>query len=237
MAVVKGLGKAPPAKAYAWSYSKLKNYESCPRKHYHIDVAPKGHPDKIVEPMSEQLMWGDQVHKALANALQGLAPLPISMKHFQSWVDRILEGPGQLFVEQQYAITKDFAPTAWFGSDVWFRGIGDVVRIDGPVGLVVDWKTGKVLVDSVQLMLMAQCLFVHYPQLKVVRSEFIWLKDDCSTPEVFTREELADQWVDLMPRVQTLEKAFKTQDYPPLPSGLCKNWCPVLSCEHNGRKK
>ncbi len=232
---VAGLGREQK-KSFAWSFSKLKSYETCPYKHYRIEVLPKGHKDKIVEPLGEALTWGNSVHEALAGACIG-GQLPETMKVYQSWVDRVLAGPGQLFVEQKYAITRDFAPTAYFAPDVWYRGIGDVVRVDGPVALVLDWKTGKVLVDSVQLMLMAQCIFSHYPDVKVVRSEFVWLKDDCTTPEVFTRQEVAEQWTYLLDRVKQLEIANATQVYPKTPNGLCKSWCPVTDCEFNGRKK
>jgi hypothetical protein len=98
------------------------------------------------------------------------------------------------------------------------------------VALVLDWKTGKVLEDSVQLMLMAQCLFSHFPEITHVRSSFVWLKDNCETPELLTRQEVADQWVTLLPQVQQLENAAKTMTYPPTPNHLCKSWCPVNSC-------
>lgn len=229
MAKIEG-HKPREAKEWAWSYSKLKNYETCPKRHYEIDILKS-----VKEDESENLAWGNTVHDKMAKACSGAAPLPAEMGMYQRWVDLVREGPGQLFVEQKYAITRDFRATTYFGRDCWFRGIGDVVRIDGPVALILDWKTGKVLEDSVQLMLMAQCLFSHFPVLKRVRSEFIWLKEDCSTPEVFTREEIAEQWRELLPRVAALETASKTLTYPPKPSGLCKKFCPVTSCPFFGK--
>lgn len=231
---------AKAGKEWAWSYSKLKNYEVCPRKHYEVDLAKTFAETQDDDPDSA-LNYGNRVHKALAEALKG-TPLPIEFTHFQKWVDRVLAGPGQLFVEQQYAITRDFAPTKWFANDVWVRMIGDVVRIDEPftdrhgkryrLALVLDWKTGKILEDSVQLMLMAQALFSHFPDLTHVRSEFVWLKDDCTTPELFTREEVAQAWTGLLERVFSLENAHKTQNYPPKPGRLCKKYCPVASCPY-----
>lgn len=233
MAVVQGLGK-PAVKAYAWSYSKLKNYETCPKKHYEVDIAKTYAEDKDPDP-NTPLNWGNRAHEQLALALTTRQPITAEFRDFQPWVDRVLAGPGQLLVEQKYAITRGFKATTYFAKDVWYRGIGDVVRIDGPVALVLDWKTGKILVDSVQLMLMAQCIFSHYPDVQLVRSEFVWLKDDCTTPEVFTRAEVADAWVGLMERVNQLELADKLQDYPPKPSGLCRSWCPVVSCPYHGK--
>jgi hypothetical protein len=181
------------------------------------------------------LAWGNRVHKALSDALTGVAPLPPEMADYQQWVDRVLRGAGKLLVEQKFAITRKFQKTAYFAKDVWYRGVGDVVRVDGDLALVLDWKTGKVLEDSVQLMLMAQCLFSHYPELKYVRSEFVWLKDDCTSPELFSRQEVADQWVGLLDRVNHMEKAAQTQTYPPKPGRLCKRYCPVTSCPFHGK--
>lgn len=231
---IEGLGTAPKArtKEWSWSYSKLKNYENCPKKMYEVDIA-KRYPEKL-DP-NGPLAWGNAVHDALAAALRDGTPLPEGMKHLQTWVDRVGRGAGQLYVEQKYAINRNFEKTAYFANDVWYRGIGDVVRVDNDLALVLDWKTGKILEDSVQLMLMAQCLFSHFPSLKYVRSEFIWLKDECTSPELFTRKEVADQWIGLLDRVNRMEQAAINMDYPPKPSGLCKSYCPVTACPFHGK--
>lgn len=223
---------AAPAggKEWSWSYSKLKNYDVCPKRNYEVDIARN-----FQDSGGEALTWGNEVHDAIAKALKSNAPLPPEMQSFDYWVDRVRRGSGELLVEQKYAITRNFEPTTYFAKDVWYRGVGDVVRIDTDVALVVDWKTGKVLEDSVQLMLMAQCLFSHYPTLKYVRSSFIWLKDDCETPELFTRQEVAQQWVELLPRVNAMEKAHKDMNFPPKPGRLCKRFCPVTSCAFHGK--
>lgn len=222
-------GIAPPPKEWAWSYSKLKNYLTCPKRMYEIDIL------KNFQDSSEALTQGNEVHKVLADACSGKADLPPTYIGYQPWVDRVRAGPGELLVEQKYAITRDFRKTTYFAKDVWYRGIADVVRLDRDVALALDWKTGKVLEDPVQLMLMAVCLFVHYPQLKRVRAEYIWLKDECTSPEVFDRQEVATEMTRLLPKVDELEKATKTLTFPPKPNGLCKNWCKVTSCPFHGK--
>jgi len=226
---------APPrrGKDWSWSYSKLKNFESCPKKMYEVDIL-KTYSDNDDDP-NGALAWGNRVHKALADAVTGKVPLPPEMSQYAEWVDRVQRGTGQLFVEQKFAINRMFQKTEYFAPDAWYRGIGDVVRVQGDLALVLDWKTGKVLEDSVQLMLMAQCLFSHYPELKYVRSEFVWLKEGCTTPELFTRQEVADQWIGLLDRVNGMEEAHKALNYPPKPSGLCKKHCPVTSCPFHGK--
>ena len=138
------------AKDWSWSYSKLKNYRTCPKRHYEVDLA-KNYGDGG----GEALVWGNQVHEALATTLKDGTPLPVSMASYEYWVDRVRRGPGELFIEQKYAINRNFEPTAYFAPDAWYRGIGDVVRIDDIVALVLDWKTGKPIEDRDQLILMA----------------------------------------------------------------------------------
>lgn len=222
--------RAATQKEWSWSYSKLKNFEVCPKRMYEVDVAKN-----FQDTGGEALTWGNEVHDKLAKALKENLPLPPEMKPYEYWVDRVKRGSGKLFVEQKYAITRQFQKTTYFANDVWYRGIGDVVRIDDKFALVLDWKTGKILEDSVQLMLMAQCLFSHYPEITHVRSSFVWLKDDCETPELLTRQEVADQWVGLLDRVNGMEQAAKQMNYPPKPGRLCRNFCPVTSCPFHGK--
>lgn len=226
------LATVAPPKEWSWSYSKLKNFFGCPKRMYEVDILRKYIEE--VKPGSP-LDWGNRVHDALAETLKNGTPLPIEMKDYQGWIDRVTAGSGQLLVEQKYAITRDFRATAYYARDVWYRGIGDVVRIERDLAFVMDWKTGKALDDPVQLMLMAQCIFSHFPDVMHVRAEYVWLKDGSTSPDVFTREKVAEKWITLLPRVQEMELAAKTENYPPKPSGLCKSYCPVISCPYHGK--
>lgn len=218
-------------KPFTWSYSRLKNFETCPKRYYNIDVEKK-----FKEEESEQLAYGDQLHKAMAERLTGAkTPLPEPFKKFEKWAERTLKGPGTILVEQQMAITESLTKaSSWFGDDVWFRGVGDVVKINGPVCLAIDWKTGKILEDGVQLALLAQCIFAHHPEVQAIRTEFVWLKEDATTRADFRRGDMAAVWAGLLPRVTTLKNAHEAMDFPPNPSGLCRKYCVVTTCPHHG---
>lgn len=221
-------GRKP--KAFAWSYSKLKNFETCPKRSWHLD-----HAKDIREEESEQLAYGNTLHKVLAEAISGKAPLPKHFSNMKPWVDKVTGvGNGTILVEQQLAITKDFGPTEWFGKDAWYRGIADVIKIVGPVAAVLDWKTGKIIEDGVQLALMAACVFAHHPDIQKIRTEFIWLKEDAVTRADFSRNDMAKVWAGVLPRVQMLENALTTSTFPAKPSFLCRKWCPVETCAHHG---
>jgi len=215
---------------FTWSYSKKKNYDLCPKRHYEVDIAKHYHEE------SEQLAWGNRVHKALADACSGKATLTEEYADYQKWVDRIKSGPGELLVEQKYALTRDLQPCEYFGPRVWYRGIADIVRVDGPVALAVDWKTGKIQHDSIQLMLMAQCIFAFHKSVKKIKTLFVWLKDDCATPDEFNRDTIANEWVGLIDGVKQMEEASRTNTYEPKPNKLCARYCPVLSCPFHGKR-
>lgn len=215
------------AKAFAWSYSGLKSFESCALQFKEVNLLKNFKGTK-----GPEMIWGDRVHKAFAAHLQHGTPLPDEMLIYRPWMDKMKAEPGTLYVEQKYALNKDFRPTTYFAADVWYRGIGDVVCVDGSVAFVVDWKTGKVLDDPVQLLLMALCVFNHFPKVQRVKTAFVWLKFDTKNELVFTRKAMADELVGVLDRVHAMKDAYDTDNYPPHPSGLCKRHCPVSTCQY-----
>ena len=216
-------------KAFAWSYSKLKNYETCPKRHYHVDVKKD-----VKDEESEHITYGNAVHKALAGAIGSGDPLPKPFESLKPWVDKVTSSQGTILVEQQLAVTEELNPTEWFGKDAWYRGIADVIKIVGPVAVVLDWKTGRISEDGVQLALMAQCVFAHHPGIEKIRTEFVWLKEDATTRADFTRADMVKVWAGLLPRVTTLKNAYTGANFPPKPGYLCRRFCPVVSCPHHG---
>lgn len=219
-------------KPFAWSFSRLKNYETCPRRHLEVDILKN-----FKEEGSEALMWGEQVHKAAELCLSKNEDLPVGMPTLQYWIDYIKSvAYDKLLVEQKLAITRDFLPCGYFDKTCWFRTKADVLGIMGPVAIAIDWKTGKLQEDSQQLALMAAAAFANFPKLQKIRTEFIWLKEgrDVSTREDFNRSDMVQMWKNIWPRIETLENAYNTNNYPPKPGPLCRKWCPVKSCEFNG---
>lgn len=236
MAVTTQFGNARPMpKSFSWSYSKLKNYETCPKRHYHVDVKKD-----FKEAEGEALRQGNFIHKILDDRIGRGRALPKDYQYLEPWAQRVLTGPGEVKTEMQYAITKDFAPCAWFDSEnppdkkAWYRAKADVVKINGPAAIAIDWKTGKIVVDSPQLLLTAVCMFIHHPELQVVKSMYAWLADGAETTEIIQRHEVPAIWNNLWSRIETLRHAHEQIDFPPTPSHLCAKWCPVKSCPHHG---
>lgn len=225
----------------AWSFSKLTSYEDCPKRFYETYLNDEY---KETDRKSDKLIEGDLIHKALAEAFTNGTPLPQSYRWLQPFVDKLINGEGELHVEQRYALNRNLQPVRWTARDCWFRGIADWVRVSGPVALAVDWKTGdNVRPDSVQLALMALCVLCHNPDIQVVVTRYEWVSAHCTTEEVYTRDNLKELWPAILERVARFQKAHTTLvdtndpgiAFPPKPGRLCKRYCPVKSCIYNGK--
>lgn len=219
-------------KPFAWSFSRLKNFEVCPKRHWEIDLQKN-----FKEPPGQQLDWGNYVHaKAAARCSADRTPLPDDLAAYEPWMQKVLGDtpPEQVFVEQSLALTKDFTPTGNFDNDVWLRVKCDLYKVVEDVALAVDWKTGKIVEDSVQLALTAACIFAKHPEVQAVRSTYVWLKEDAESSEVFRRSDMPTVWRNIWHRIEAMELAHKTTSYPPTPSGICMSYCAVKNCPHNG---
>lgn len=212
----------------AWTFSSLEKYQTCPRQYYHIRVARD-----VKEPPSEHTIWGEKVHSALEDYIRDNAELPDDMQHWTGFMDKVRRLKGQKFTEIQLAVDKNFQPCLW--NKAWSRGIVDLLVIHRDTALVVDYKTGK-RKPSDQLSLYAAYVFAHYPEVQTVSTAFVWLKDKKVDKETFHRADVGSIWQQFLPTVIKIETSLETNKWPAKPSGLCRQWCHVLTCEHNGRR-
>jgi hypothetical protein len=89
--------------------------------------------------------------------------------------------------------------------------------------------------DPVQLLLTSLMMFVQFPELQYVRSDYIWLQEDHKTTQGLYRYECADAWANILPRVDKFQRAMADGEFPPKPNRFCKRYCPVKTCEFNGK--
>jgi len=230
-------------KAFAWSYTRLKNYEVCPKRYYETDVL-KNYNDGDNNP---DLQWGEQVHEAMAKRCQTSTALPDGYPlWYEGWAAKVLAGGGEVFTELELAIDDKFGPAPWFGDkdrrtgqlmgpQPWFRSKVDLVKKVGNIALVVDWKTGKILEDSFQLALSAACVFAKWPEIVAIRASFVWLKEDAESSETFHRTDMPQMWRTLWPRIGALTASHQSLSFPPQPGRMCRKWCKVVSCPNHGK--
>lgn len=213
---------------FTWSYSSLSQYETCPKQFYELRVR-KAY--KQVE--TEQIKWGNEVHKAIEEKAKENRPLPERMKQFNKTVEKIQSAPGQHFSELKLAITEKLTACEFFDADVWARGITDHLVINGVNALNIDWKTGKPKKNSRQLMMSSGLIFAKFPEVKKVTTAFIWLAyKDPPTKETFYREQYNEIWEKFRKPLEEMRWSFENNAWPPKESGLCAGWCPVTDCVH-----
>lgn len=231
----------PPAPyIFPQSHSSLNVFETCPRQ-YEAKYITK----EVVFQQSAAAKWGDETHLALEDYLKsaGAKQLPPDKAHYQRWGDWVLnrasQRGGQILVERKAAVKKDHSPTEYRDRTGYLRGKIDVTILYPQQGQaeVFDWKTNdKIKNDVTQLKMYNAFALADYPQIEVVKSGYIWLKhDQPSPPEVTTRDALPSVWAVFDHKYARLRDAYVRGTFPARPNGLCKQWCDVLSCPHNGR--
>jgi hypothetical protein len=236
MSITSTFDGRPVEKPFAWSFSALDSFETCAKKYYHgkikKDFPDKGGPDAG---------WGLKVHAAMADRIMKAKPLPEGMQQWEKWIDWTLENSDRTQVitraEHKMAITEAFQPCEYFDKNQqpWFRTVADVIKIRLPYIRIIDWKTGNFKEGSDQLLLTAATAFAHYPEATHALCQFVWLKNDLKTEEMFARSEMPYLWARYAPRVTQMKQAAMTSNYPPNPSGLCKKHCPVTTCPYFGK--
>src|SRR5262245_8128802 len=109
---------------FAWSFSAIRNFETCPHRHQQIDILKN-----FKEPDSQELKEGFYVHDKLAKRINHSTPLPPNVP-YEHWARYAIDAPGWVGAEQKLAITKDFKPCEYFDKlrKPWLRTVADVLR-------------------------------------------------------------------------------------------------------------
>jgi len=215
---------------FAWSYSRLKNYETCPKRHWHYDIA------KDVGDGNVAQGEGHDTHKAFEQRVSHDTPLPLPLVQHEAMLAKLCSLPGERYTELKLALTEGYQPVGFFDKRVWFRTVIDFcAMINDKVCTVIDYKTGRPQPDTTQLQLMSATVMHYMPKVRRVRAALLFVNHNKVEREEYTPESLPEIWSEVLPRVAKLEMAVKTTDFPPSPNGLCKRYCNVTSCPYHGR--
>lgn len=217
-----------------WSYSALKTYQSCPKKYYHLKVLKD-----VKDEESEQARYGTEAHKAAELYIKNGKDIPPKFEFMRPQLDTLKNLEGEKHCEIKCGLTKDLEPCDFFAKDVWLRAVIDLLVINESTGTarVIDYKFGKSKnADMSQLQLMALVVFKTFPQVKKIKAGLLFCAESKLIPTRFDAGNASDMWMQWLPEVARLEANYKQDVWNANPSGLCKAWCPVVSCVHNGRR-
>ena len=220
-------------KPFAWSYSVLDMYETCPKKYYHIKVAKDAKDED-----SEFAAEGKAIHTAIYERVCKGVPLPIVMRPFERVVAPYAALPGEKHGELKFALDAQLQPVDFFAKTAWVRAIVDFLVVNKKRALIVDWKTGKPKDGFDQLKLSAAVLSRYMPEIEHFTLAYSWVKHPDVKPSTTTIEKrhMVEVWRDAYEKVSEIQAALKTTTFPAQDGPLCK-WCPVRSCPHNKQEK
>ena len=220
-----------PVAAAPWSFSKMKSFQTCPKQFYHVNVL-KQFPFKETDAMR----YGTEFHEAAEHFIRDGTPIPDRFAFARPALEALAAKAGEKLCEQKLGLTADLEACDFFAKDVWFRGIVDLLIIDGDVATVVDYKTGKSsrYAEKGQLELMALSVFRHFPEVKTVRAGLLFVIANDLVKAKYEKSGQKDMWRKWLSEYGKMESAFETGVWNPKPSGLCKRHCPVTECPHNG---
>lgn len=209
-----------------WSFSGLKDFMNCPRQYNEVKVKRN-----FVKKVTEQMMYGTEVHKALEDYVKDGTPLAKNYQRFKSMLDVLKAMPGTHYPEYKMALNNDKVPCDFDAEDYWVRGIVDLLVVNGDQGYIIDYKTGSNRYpDPKQLKLMALMTFAHFPEVQYIKGGLLFVAHNSFVPEEYKRDEITKLWMVFEPQLKRLEYAFAADQWPAKPTPLC-GWCPVRSCE------
>ena len=213
---------------FTWSFSSLKDYINCPKQYQEVKVLKN-----YQKEMTQQILYGNQVHKALENYIKDGEPLAENYQRFAPLMDSLKEIPGEFHPELRMALNFDKKACKWSAEDCWVRGIVDFLVVDGEDAFIVDYKTGSnKYADPKQLKLMALMVFEHFLQVNNVKAGLMFVMNNSFITEEYDHETKDDLWNAFLPDLARLTHSYENDTWQANPTGLC-GWCPVRSCEHH----
>ena len=217
--------------SFNWSYSSLKTFEQCPKKYYHLKIAKD-----VKDEGSEATIYGQEVHRVAEEYVRDDVPLPPQYSFMQETLDSLKSIPGEKHCELKLGVAvRDgkYVPCDFFAKDVWWRGIADLVIINGDTAFSVDYKTSKnaKYADTKQLDLVAAAIFTHFPQVKEIKSALIFVVSNEFVNKKHDSMFRTSYIETFRPELDRLDTAIKVGVWNANSGPLC-GYCPVKTCEH-----
>ena len=108
-----------------WSYSGIKQFETCPRQYHEIKVLKK-----YPRQETEQTLYGTRLHEQAELHIKDKRPLDAEFKFMQPTMDAINAMSGRKFTEYEMALDVNLRVCDVYSPDYWVRGIADLIIID-----------------------------------------------------------------------------------------------------------
>lgn len=208
------------------SPTSLQAFLTCP-KQYHAKYITK----EVQFEQNDHAIFGDLVHKSIENYLKYDEPLPTILEPMAEFLNKMTHT--LVGAEIKLAVDKQGNPVEFSDKSAYQRCIVDAIVGDPDSYIIcIDWKTGKKRDAQTQHDFIKKCAKAKFPNATIV-TFFIYLFAGGYDRQEYTGQEL----ITLDRSMSALATAYANDEFKPRPSGLCKKWCDVLSCPHNGKNK
>jgi len=219
----------------AWSYSSLKTFQQCPKKYYHLKVAKD-----VKDEGSEATIYGKELHKAAEDYIKDGTPIPPQFAFIQETIDALKNIPGEKHTEIELGVSNKggrLNPCGFYDKDAWYRGIADLLIVNGDEGYLVDYKSSKnaKYADLKQLDLLAGAVFAHFQELKTLKTALIFLVSNKFVNKEHNSQHKLAYFEHVRFDLERLETALETGVWNAVAGPLC-GWCPVKTC-HNYKER
>lgn len=222
--------KNAKGKNFSFSPSAIADYISCP-----ANYAAKRFYVTLPYVETAAMKAGTTEHHHLEMRLKNKTPLPPGFTRGERFCRVIEASGGQVYAERQLAISRDMKFTSWFAKDAWGRCTIDVSVLFPNKVNCLDWKTGSVKEDSLQLKINACFLSLEGRDLKEYVTRYIWLKHNVTTGETFQAAQVPALWDEVLSWTHRMEEAWRQERFPERKNGLCRNWCGNTACKFCGK--
>lgn len=210
----------------AWSFSRLKDFESCPYKLW-LKAGEKRSQDHMDTKAADR---GTMIHTSCENFVKDEGDFTKEMKHFAQYFKDLKEmyKEGIVLLEEDWGFDLNWIQTGWFDKNVWCRmKLDNFIHKTEVSGVATDYKSGKKFGNEVshaqQGQLYAVGSFMRYPLLEVVDVEIIYLDQNQKTARTYTREKAMKFLPSWNKRALKMTEA---EDFPPKPTKVTCMWCP-----------
>lgn len=193
-----------------WSFSKLKNYETCP---YRLVLAQTHR-----QTTGEAAQRGIDIHKSIELFLNGEAAQP-ELPHFNEAILKLKQDGAE--AETRWGLGTDWTPVPWAYASG--KCILDAVVLYPEIIVIIDFKTGKpsAISHMDQAQTYAIAASIYYPTMQIQTS--FWYLDSGKTKDThFDTAKIARDKIVLQARIERMES---DKHLHPKPSPWVCKWC------------
>ena len=230
------------------SPSAVKMYEDCPYKYMRIrvrkdvedEIGPAGQRGVHVHQLLRTIVEGEE--RRMEVEIDG-PPGDAVDKEFYAIMKMVKRGSDiademkrkgfQVQAEVQVGLDRNLEAVGFSSSQVWMRGVIDMLALGKHEARVIDWKTGKPRYDRFQPDVYAMAVFARHPDVQTIKFMYAWLKTGKRSEWDYTRDEMPK----LGRRLNKATKPIEQDETWEKTDGYQCRWCPVLDCQHNKNRR